>query len=414
MVDSLNDIRRVIEMDCPDSRRRQHANGSVDMECPFCGGHYKLNYKIIKKGTSEYGVFRCNKCGQSGGTIKFHSLITGLPMDEARIDLCAASGDNRLPAIRVRQRSTDCDPWPVSLQLRDAFFSALLALLPLTERHHADLVRRGFSEEEIQKGNFRSVPQSKDGKGLQLLAKQALINSGLLKHPGFAEKFNAGLIGVPGLAKGGLRRMPKGYFIPIITIDGMISDLMMRCDPLPGNASEAQKDNYSRYLYFSGGNCGCSTSKCENISHYGFDFHSDRTPPVVFLTEGALKGNAAHQLLNYPFITIQGVQNTKQIPNEFEYLKAQGTKKIVIALDMDMYSNVHVKNALLKLEKMADDVFGSTGHCILTWNAGSMQYKNGKPHKCQYNGIDDAALAWKWYGRDPQFSIAANAGMLFR
>lgn len=63
---------------------------------------------------------------------------------------------------------------------------------------------------------------------------------------------------------------------------------------------------------------------------------------TVYITEGCLKADIAHCMMNRTFAAIAGVNNTKQLDLLFAYLKEQGTEEIIEAEDIDKYRNPQV------------------------------------------------------------------------
>lgn len=81
-------------------------------------------------------------------------------------------------------QKTEQERQPVSLEKRHAAYSAMLDHLTLLDKHHENLLERGLNEERIVRNQYRSMPETEQGR--RLLAS-------LLRSCGHE------LLGVPGL-----------------------------------------------------------------------------------------------------------------------------------------------------------------------------------------------------------------------
>ncbi len=80
-------------------------------------------------------------------------------------------------------QNTEAERQPVSLEERHAAYSTMLSHLTLLDKHRKNLLERGLSEDRIQRNEYRSMPETEQGR--RLLAS-------LLRSCGFD------LLGVPG------------------------------------------------------------------------------------------------------------------------------------------------------------------------------------------------------------------------
>ena len=99
---------------------------------------------------------------------------------------------------------------------------------------------------------------------------------------------------------------------------------------------------------------------------------------MVYVTEGALKADIAHVLMNRTFAATGGAGCTSQLDSLFDFLRRNGTEEIIEAEDMDKYSNKGVNQGASKLYLLAKKHGLSCRR--LTWNPN-------------YKGIDDWQLA---------------------
>ena len=99
---------------------------------------------------------------------------------------------------------------------------------------------------------------------------------------------------------------------------------------------------------------------------------------TIYVTEGLLKADIAHYLMNRSFVAIAGANNVAQLEPLFALLAQNGTELIVEAHDMDKYSNEMTAKGSSKIYLMARQHGMDCRR--LTWNPN-------------YKGIDDWQLA---------------------
>ena len=153
---------------------------SYYVQCPCCDENPRkkhLNINLKKE------VFRCPRCGASGGIFDLYALYTGIPRDEVRKAILARMGvpEN---ASRPRQKilakaDTEC---PLTdIDARHATYRALLSKLTLASDHKENLLGRGLTDADIERLGYKTTPVV----GMTQIAKQ-LQSEGLY------------LAGVPG------------------------------------------------------------------------------------------------------------------------------------------------------------------------------------------------------------------------
>ncbi|MHB8064232.1 MAG: YodL domain-containing protein, partial [Ruminiclostridium sp.] len=109
-------------------------------------------------------------------------------------------------------------------------------------------------------------------------------------------------------------------------------------------------------------------------------FVGDPFARVVYVTEGALKADVAHFLMNRSFAAVAGVNNLGQLDPIFALLSQNGTREIIEAHDMDKYRNEMIEKGASRIYIMASKYRMSSRR--LTWNPN-------------YKGVDDWQLALK-------------------
>ena len=129
----------------------------------------------------------------------------------------------------------------------------------------------------------------------------------------------------------------------------------------------------TKYLWLSSSSKPMGTSSESPIHFVG-----DPCSRVVYVTEGLLKADICHALMNRTFAATAGANNVSKLDQLFAFLKKNGTEEIIEAQDMDKYRNVHVEKGASKIYLMARK------HGLqcrrLTWNPN-------------YKGLDDWQLA---------------------
>lgn len=363
-------ISFVVDSDLPNAKKFKGPNRhSFDMDCPFCDGDRKMNVNTTKN------VFRCNRCGQSGNALTLHTLLTKENDRKKALKDLKRRYDGLESSLKVAYsvpEETEPETPIASIGFRDYVYSSLLKELTLSERHHADLIKRGFTEEQIVALGYKSAPET--DKQAAEIAEKALEGGFLFKYGNY-----------PGFYLGDdhkpmfVRRRTGGYFIPVKTLEGEISGFQERNDPLPENTPKKWRDRYHKYSWVSSGDkeTGSSVSGCENI-HFAGDWSINHK--VVYLTEGALKADLASVLSGRPFIGLTGVNNLSQLKGNLDKLKKRGLEEIEICVDMDYRDKPAVAKALNNIR----EIILSCGlkYHTRTWSS-------------EYKGIDDYLYAMK-------------------
>lgn len=396
-----------VKLDLPDAHiYRSGKIGAHDMDCPFCGGHKKFNF--------IGSVGHCNKCDRGFNTVTFHAELTGLSTKEAYADLKKAyynlPREEREKSIAVKQE-VEQSFVPAPLSLRDLFYRSMIDESTLASKHREDLHDRGLTDADIEKYRFVSVPMVGRKLLTQKIENQTGIGPVLVKYMG-TERMQ-----IPGVVDFGanatlIKRSRGGFLIPIVWYTGEISGFQVRNDQTAAE-KKARKEEADRqqkakavveqicreggvptkeqlaavkplevetppkYSYYSSGSekYGTGCSDIENI-HFvgdGFDFKAGKSPELVCLTEGCLKADVAAALSGQSFIGVLGVNMQRCLPDALGWLKRSGTKRISVCFDMDMFTNVHVMEALVKLVKRLE----AAGY-PLVFTESDFQHKQAK------------------------------------
>lgn len=232
---------------------------SYYVRCPVCdeGKRKHLNINFQKN------VFRCAKCGESGGVYDLYALFTGLSKEKTHEVL---SYDNHNMHIEREQAKEQMEAVTVSelsdIDSRHRTYCALLEKLTLCDKHFSNLLNRGLDEYAVYICGYKSAPV----KNTQYIAQQL-----------FEEGYK--LEGVPGFYKNKNGRWDffasgEGILIPVRDINNKIQGLQIRLD-------NAEKGKY-RWISSGDKNFGC---RAKTWCHLSGDEYKE-----IILTEGPLKG----------------------------------------------------------------------------------------------------------------------------
>ena len=314
--------------------------------CPYCDAGRRsahLNINLQKD------VFRCAKCGTSGGILDLYALYSGTPRKHACSRLLAELGkDGHAPCRTGRDApgGNVQEAPPADIQARHGAYTALLGKLPLTDGHRRNLLGRGLLDEEIEALGYRTSP----GYGMDELAERLASEGHRLDGvPGFHRKE-----GGPW----GLAVQRRGILVPVRDIKGRIQGLQLRLD-------DTGKRKF-RWVSSRGMENGCGAKSWAHLA--------GRPAKRILLTEGPMKADVIHALTGETVLAVPGVNSLPHLKPALEYLKESGMREIMTAFDMDMLTNPNVQKgyqALLQLLSGTGVPFGT-----YLWDAG-------------YKGLDD-------------------------
>lgn len=358
---NIQDVAALLRLEI----RRPSGNG-VYVNCPICGdrrGKMRLDY--------DSDFWRCNYCGESGGMLALYAKVHGVSNSDAYREICEAlgradSGPDYKPAERAKAAATVEQSPPAAIQEIHQTFSVLLSMLSLSEKHRQALRERGLSDGQIDDLGYKSTPPRCLCKSYaERLLRQGCIIKGV---PGF-------YLDEDGKWTVKFHQRTAGVLIPVKGIDGLIRGLQIRLDVPIKDKDDPPEKSGTKYLWLS------SSNKTGGVSSGApLHFVGDPNARTVYVTEGALKSDVAHLLMDRTFIAIAGANNTAQLDPLFALLAQSGTELIIEAHDMDKYRNEQVAGGASKIYLMAR----SHGmNCRrLTWNPN-------------YKGIDDWQLSIK-------------------
>ena len=294
---TIRDVASVMNL-----RIRHRNTVSLDVDCPLCDDHKgKMNLNFQKN------VFRCNRCGESGGMLNLYAKAYGVDLQTARKEIIEATGGSAFKREQIHRREIESTrPQITNAEMaEDAVkhktYTRLFEMLILADCHKDSLLKRGFTEEQIEANGYKSTPVY----GYKKLTKR-LIEEGCTVE------------GVPGFYrdKDGewtiyFNRKASGFMIPVKNPDGLITGVQIRLDhPYDGR----------KYIWLSSVNFEGGTTSGSPVHFVGKP--GDKT---VFVTEGPLKGDLAHALSGRTFLCVPGVNQSANLMPVLNEMKEPGS-----------------------------------------------------------------------------------------
>ena len=345
--------------------RRPSGNGAY-VDCPICGdrrGKMRLDY--------DKDFWRCNYCGEKGGMLALYAKVHNVSKSDAYREICetlgrSGSGPDYQPAERAKAASTIAQSPLATIQQIHQTLSLLLSMLSLTDKHRQNLRARGLCDEQIDRLGYKSTPPPYLCRSYtDRLLRQGCTVQGV---PGF-------YLDDDGKWTVKFHKRTAGFLAPCKGIDGLIRGAQIRLDePIKDKDDPPDKEG-TKYLWLSSSNKNMGVSSGAPVHFVGDPFAD-----TVYVTEGIVKSDVSHCLMDRTFAAIAGANNTTQLDMLFALLAQNGTKLIVEAHDTDKYCNEHVANGASKIYLMARS--HGMGCRRLTWNPN-------------YKGIDDWQRAVK-------------------
>ena len=318
----ITDVISLLGLSMPPNGRN-----SYYLQCPCCDDsprnkHLNIN---IKKN-----VYRCPRCGISGGIFDLYALYTGVPRDRVFKEL-----QKRLGSCENFERNIiQFDPSPIidcpvtDIETRHATYSALLSKLSLSQDHRQNLLSRGLNDDDIARLGYKTTPVV----GMTAIARQL-------------QKEGHYLAGVPGFFRNEngewtFFQKLRGIIIPVRDICGRIQGLKIRLD-------NVQKRKF-RWFASTDMPDGCHA---ENWTHIVGEIRH-----TVLITEGPMKADIIHTLTGLTVVAVSGVYSLKHLEETLKILRQKGVSEIMTAFDMDMTINFHVREAYEKLLELLNDM----------------------------------------------------------
>lgn len=359
----------------------KEGNGEVFAVCPFCGdARGKFSY-IIQKGNKS-NIYNCFACDAHGGVLDLHINLSYGDYSDAEGRKRAAreifqeiNGNTYIAENHKRLErhvETVVEAERVSNEQCSEVYYALLKELILKDEHKKDLLRRGLTEDDINRFRFKSTPGSEKYKICKKLIADGYSLEGV---PGFyINKRGSWDINIPG----------SGYLCPVF--DGeynLILGFQVRVD---------DPKNHQKYLWLS------SAGKKNGVSSGAVStFLPGKCINSVVITEGILKATVVYSLLKGT-VSVIGVPGVKAIKGIDDYLdRYKGNAYVFEAYDMDKAVKTQDPHELEKTQRIAKAAealservseFGIDTHPF-TWDFDEDGY-----WKENFKGLDDFLLEY--------------------
>lgn len=284
------------------------------IKCPVCG--HKDNCSVSEDRTRAYCRRTASKHqGRDGGYL--HILV-----DTPRTSHAPQPPPQKQAApIIVADEAR-----------RHSVYTAFLRSLSLSAAHHADLARRGLSDEAIKGCLFRSAPTKEDAAEI---ARALAQDCDLSRVAGFFKE------------QGRWRTvwMDESILIPVRDQQARIVALMRR-------RTRMRPGEKGKYIWFASGEDrdgkpregGASSGSPSNFANA----HMMKDAHEVTLVEGVLKSILASHFLHQPTIGNSpsgfGANFAATLKADFPQLRT-----VFCAFDSDLSINIHVRSALFRL-----------------------------------------------------------------
>ncbi len=157
----------------------------VAARCPFCGDHPGKHHLSLNTDTDQY---RCNLCGAHGNSVTLYARLKGVSNREAYRALSAGSKVYPMPQSAGSQSTVQTEREPLPLEVRHAAYCDMLEHLTLLDRHRENLLERGLSEARIERNQYKSMPETEQGRRL-LATLLRTCGHEMLGLPGFRTRY---------------------------------------------------------------------------------------------------------------------------------------------------------------------------------------------------------------------------------
>ena len=286
---------------------------SIDINCPFCGGKKKMNLNLKKD------VFGCNRCGEKGGMLALYGKIFGVDSQTAYEEITGKLGNGNIrkpgsSCIAAKNIKIEKDQeQEVSDWIKNQAYTSLLSMLPLSDTHKGKLLERGLTEDQIGQNGYRSTPVFGFRKITEKILESGCRIEGV---PGFH-------VDPEGRWTIHFSQKSSGILIPIRNTQGLITGMQIRLDrPYDGR----------KYVWLSSVNFPRGASSGSPVHLAGKA--GDR---IVYITEGALKGDIAHAVSGKTFVCVPGVNQYVNLEPFLRRMKELGSLQVYDAYDMDKF-----------------------------------------------------------------------------
>lgn len=321
-------------------KNAKNSGDNIYADCPFCGSRGAMHISLSRN------VWNCMSCqmkganNSGGGRTELYGKFFNITNGQAYRDICDQLGLQNNPkkeeqneelGINEREKRT-----PREL---DYVYRAFLSLLTLSEVHENNLKNRGLNDEAIKRHFYKTIPITNHTEIVRTLLSYNMNLEGI---PGF-------YVDDDGEWQINLSSKQSGIFCPIVDREGYIVGIQKRLD----------RPFYDKkYIWFSSSGKKLGSSPGSPVHFVG-----NPLADTVFLTEGSLKANVAHELSKelfdepISFFAVAGVTQYKAIRQALWDIRTFQNKEITVydAFDMDKFKNPNVYRAMSKIFDIAQE-----------------------------------------------------------
>ena len=328
--------------------------GSIDLnekkqiKCPLCDDK-KKHMQVVNQPPKL--VYRCARCGEGGGILKFHQVLNDLDSTKDALSDIKKRLNQTDEEVKVRkverQRAKRLYKEAPILPLneRDRRYNVMLEHMKLSDYHKDKLLERGLTERFITQRKYKSLAVvEQDRKELAgWLGEDAQYLPGFtLTNRGYYQCW-----------------FGEGILLPVRSLNGKIQGFQIRYN-------QKGKKN-GKYGCFSKPDVRMG-GRMESYTHIACDFiYNDNHKVVpkikpntdsIKLTEGCLKADVYFCITGEPMLGILGVNNIGHLKQTLLELQRiyPNIKKVEDCFDMDYIDNPAVQKASENLIKMLTDI----------------------------------------------------------
>ncbi len=273
---------------------------------------YVLPYAAGKMTVKEIAAEMLDKycMGDMPRNIADHVEDFQMMKDRVRIKVINYGANTRRLQQVPHRRFLDL-AMPAPDHVRHKTYSTFFSMLVLADTHRKNLLKRGFTEQQIEENGYKSTPVFGYKKLTERLLAAGCTVEGV---PGFYQDKD-------GEWTIHFSNKSSGFLVPVRNMDGLIVGAQIRLDhPYDGR----------KYIWLSSTNFNMGTSS-------GSPVHLAGSPgeKTIFITEGPLKGDLAHALSGRIFGCVPGANQYANLPPFLREMKQMGTQSVYEAYDMD-------------------------------------------------------------------------------
>ena len=274
-----------------------YGRSSYYINCPCCDTDPRKKHMNINLAKD---VFRCPRCGASGGIFDLYSLHTGTPREKVRQILVEKLGNPETRPKR-RQEAPIVHECPLTdVDTRHVTYMALLSKLTLAPDHLENLLARGLTEAEISRLGYKTTPIVGSGAIARQMQGEGLYLAGV---PGFYRNESGAWTFV---------HEQRGILIPVRNVHGQIQGLQIRRDQV----------SRRKFRWVS------SAEKPDGCRAEGWTHLAGEPTARIILTEGPMKADVIHTLTGDTVLAVPGVNALTQLQKALEVLREEGVKEI--------------------------------------------------------------------------------------